>query len=1036
MTPKNSLTRLAFRYKPVTYLLAVLLMLVGVVGLLTMSRREDPDLKGRFGQIIALYPGATAAQVEVLVAEPIERTLREVDDVGTVESVSRPGVAVVRFEAADNMTDTLAKMMRDVRDRVGDLRPGLPGGVTDIAVNDRFTDTSALIVAVTRRGGSDRERETLAERVRDRLRLLPEVAEAKLIGEQTETVTVALSARRLARFGGLVTADTVAGALARKNVLADTGGSVRSGTTRLTLAPTGEFKSDADLPGLAVGASDAGFPVYLRDVATVTRGYADPATFRLRVGGEPAVAVTVTMRKGKNISRLGEKAKEAIADLRRAMPTGTNLTVVNDLPRSVERRIEGFFHELYLAIGIIFAVMLLFMGWRSALLVGMVLPISLVGTFAVMWLSGRDIQQMSIAALIIALALVVDNAIVVLDNIEETLSKGDVSREEAAITGAEGLTAPLVTSNMVAILAFLPLAFLPGSVGDFVRDLGLVTSLSLAVSVLINLTVTPMLCARFLRPSRDEQKTAVQKWLDRGVDSLRDGKAGLARWSFRRPGLVVGVAALTLVGSLSLLPRLGQVFFPPAERDQFVIDVWLPEGRDISATGAATATVEGTLRAEPTVRSFVSYIGQGGPRFYYNITPEAPTPNYAQIVVNTQSLDATDALVPRLRETLRRAVPQARVTVNKLEQGPPVGAPIAIRLAGTDPRVLRQLAADVEGVLNATPGTVSVHDDFAERPLRLQVRVDEDRAARVGLSSAGVARQARLAFSGETVTFLRDGDKQIPVDLRLAPGERRGPADLLDLYVSGDGAAVLLRSVASVSLAPEDGRIVRRNAERTLTISAYSDGSRLASAILADAGATLSKQHLPDGYRLSYGGENEKAGDSFTQMATVFAVAFVFNIVILTIQFNDAAIVAAVLSAVPLGVIGAVPGLFLAGQNFGFMAFLGIAALGGLVTNHTIFIFHYALEEAHTHHLAMADALVDASRRRLRPILLTVLLSVGALLPQALSGSRLFPPLDWAIIAGLTVSTFLTMIVIPSVYALLRGKRSRVADEGGVPEPV
>ncbi|MBC7805336.1 MAG: efflux RND transporter permease subunit, partial [Akkermansiaceae bacterium] len=899
MNNKNSLTRLAFRFKPVTYLLSALLMLVGVVGLFTMSRREDPDLQGRFGQIIALYPGATAAQVEELVAERIERTLREVDDIGVVESVSRPGVAVVGFEAADNMTGTLAKMMDDVRERVGDVRADLPGGVTAVSVNDRFTDTSALIVAVTKPGGTDREREALAKRLRERLRILPEVAEARLLGEQTETVTVALSSQKLAQLGGTVTPDTVANALARKNVLSGTGGSAQSGESRLSLAPTSEFRTESDLLSLVVGTSDTNFPVYLRDVATVTRGYADPATFRMRVSGEPAVAVTVTMRKGRNISALGEKAKAVVAELQKSVPSGTAFTVINDLPRSVEGRIEGFFHELYLAVGIIFGVMLLFMGWRSALLVGAILPISLVATFATMWVTGRDIQQMSVAALIIALALVVDNAIVVLDNIEEKMSEeGAGSREEAAIIGTEALTAPLITSNMVAILGFLPLAFLPGGVGDFVRDLGVVTSLSLAISVLINLTITPLLCARFLRAANEEKKTAVQKWLDRGISSLRDGKAGLAQWSLRRPGIVVAIAALAVFGSVSLLPRLGKAFFPPAERDQFVIDVWLPEGRDITATGAAAASVETVLGKEKGVRSFVSYIGQGGPRFYYNVSPEAPTPNYAQIVVNTQSLDATDAMVPRLQKTLRQTVPQARVTVKKLEQGAPIGAPIAVRITGADTKTLRKLAAEVKEALNATPGATSVYDNFAERPLRLQVDVDEDRAALLGLSAQGVARQARLAFSGETVTFLRDGDEQIPVDLRVAAGERRGPADLLDLYVNGNGVAVPLRSVASVSLAPEDARIVRRNAERTLTVSAYSDGSRLASDVLTDVQKRLANVSVPAGYGVSYGGENEEAGDSFTQMITVFAVAFVFNIVILMVQFNDAAIVAAVLSAV------------------------------------------------------------------------------------------------------------------------------------------
>jgi multidrug efflux pump subunit AcrB len=1015
-----SLTALAFKNRAVTWLLTALLLALGIAGLLSMSRREDPDLAGRFGQIIAVWPGATAVQAEEMVGEKIERTLREVDDIGNVTTTARPGVVVVGFEAADRMTGSLTKMMDDIRERMNDLRPSLPSGVRDISVNDRFSDTSALIVAVTQPDAAPRDLETLAKRLRDRLRLLPEAAEARLLGEQTEVVTVALSSPRLNALGGAVTVDQIADALARRNILPETGGSVASGDARLTLSPVGQFQRVAEIENVVVGNVE-GAPVYLRDVATVTRGYADPPSFLLRVDGQPAVAVSVTMRKGKNITALGEKAKTLLTEIRRDLPVNARLHVINDLPRSVERRVGEFFHELQLAIGIIFAVMLLFMGWRSALLVGVLLPVSMLTTFAAMWMAGRDIQQMSIAALIIALALVVDNSIVVLDNIEEKLTAG-LTGEEAAITGTDELRGPLLTANLVAVTSFLPLAFLPGGVGDFIRDLGLVTSLSLAVSVLLNLTVLPLLCARFLHPTGMERKSFVQRWLDRVVDSLRDGKASLAERALRRPGLVIALAALALFGSVSLIPRLGIAFFPPAERDQFVVDVWLPDGRDIRATERAAAKVEAILKRQDGVRSVVSYVGQGGPRFYYNISPEAPTANYAQVVVNTRGISVTERLVAAVQKEAGATIAEARITAKKLEQGPPVGAPIAIRVTGNDLADLRQAAETLKTVLNATPGAHSVHDSYGEVPLKLAVRVDEDRAARAGLSSGAVARSARLAFSGETVSFLRDGDTEIPIDLRLNADERTVPGDVPNLYLPG---GILLRDVATLALEPEPARIVRRNAERTLTVSAYSDGSRLPSAILADARAIFARQPFPTGVRLSFGGESEETNKSFGNMGVVFGVAIVVNIVLLTLQFGTPAVVAAVLSAVPLGVIGAVPGLYLARQNFGFMAFLGIAALGGIVTNHTIFLFHYALEEKR-HGVPMATALVDASRRRLRPILLTVLLSVGALLPQALSGSKLWPPLDWAIIAGLLVSTFLSMIVVPSVYATLdrRGMRA------------
>jgi multidrug efflux pump subunit AcrB len=527
----------------------------------------------------------------------------------------------------------------------------------------------------------------------------------------------------------------------------------------------------------------------------------------------------------------------------------------------------------------------------------------------------------------------------------------------------------------------------------------------------------------------------VQRYLDRGVNRLRDGKASLATWAFKRPGFIVAVSALALFFSVNLIGKLGLAFFPAAERDQFTIDVWLPEGRDIQATERVAARMEQMVQKQTGVHSYVSYIGQGGPRFYYNVSPEAPAANYAQIVVNTESMHVTDRMVASLQREALATIAEARITARRLEQGPPVGAPIAVRVSGENVATLRQIADQIKITLNQTSGTHSIYDTFGEDTLNLQVNVNEDRAGLLGLSSLQVAQSAKLAFSGQTVTLLREGDKEIPVDVRLVESERK-LSDVLDLYVAGTRGAVQLRQVANLALTPEASRITRRNGERTVTVFAFTDGSRLPSAVLADVQARLARLKLVPGYRIGYGGEAEETQKSFGYLGLVFAGAFVLNIVILIVQFNSWPLVLSVLAAVPLGVIGAVPGLYLAHQNFGFMAFLGIAALGGIVTNHTIFLFHYAQEHAQHEGISMSEALVEASRRRLRPILLTVLLTVGALLPQAFSGSKLWPPLDWAIIAGLTVSTILTMIVIPSIYTLLSKTRRKPAHVESATESV
>lgn len=1019
-----SVTRLAFRYRLVVYMLTAFLLALGVVGLARMPRREDPDFKGRVAQVIAVYPGARAVQVEQLVADPLVRVLQEVDDVDKIITTCQPGLAVIQVEAAERMSGTLDKLMDDLRKRVSDARSSLPPGVLDVAVNDRFADTAALILGVTRKDATMPEIAQSARMLRDRLRELPEAGEVHLMGEQAETIRVSLSFRRMAELGPAVTVPGIAEAIQRRQILPLSGGSLPLGQDRLSLSPSGEMHGLAELERLVVG-SGPNSPIFLRDVARVSRGLQDPPPFLLRVNGQAAVGVTLTMRKGKRITDLGERAQRAMADLQPQLPPGTAVHVLNNLPRSVENRVGGFFHELELAVLIILVLMLLFMGVRSALLVGAMLPVSMMGTFAAMYAAGLDIQQMSIAALILSLALVVDNSIVVLDNIEEGLQAGR-SPEEAAVRGTDEILAPMVTANLVASLSFLPLAFMPGGIGDFIRDLGLVTTLSLVVSVALNTTLMPLLCCAFLRPTHAHGR--VQVALDHMLKGLREGLAVLARRGLRVPRRTLSFALVAMVMAVSLVPFLGKQFFPPAERDQFVMDIWLPEGKDVRTTEAAVRKVEARLAAVQGVVNHVAYIGQGGPRFYYNVTPESRSANYAQVVVNTVSLDATDGMVGPLQAALDRAVPEARITVKKLEQGPPVGAPVAIRLSGESVPLLRQAAETLKGALREIRGSHSVRDDFGERPLELRLRVDEDRAASLGLSSATIAEAASLGLSGRTVGLWREEDRKLPIELRLDAQERDSSDDVLSLHLPASGGAVPLSQVASLSLEPEDARIKRRQGMRTITVLAYTDGSRLPSALLSDLQARLPGLALPPGVRVAFGGETEESARTFSNMMAVYAGAYLFIVVILTIHFNSFSVVGAIVAAIPMGVIGALPGLLLSGQNLGFMALLGIAALSGVITNHTIFLFTYAQAEGMGE--TRIEALVEAGRRRIRPILLTVLLSVGALLPQALSRSKLWPPLDWAIIAGLLVSMILTLVVVPSAYVLFQQLEERFQGEG------
>jgi multidrug efflux pump subunit AcrB len=1021
-----SLTRFALRNRAVTWLLFAAVMTFGIISVFLLSRREDPNVSERWGQVIALYPGATGAQVEQLVADPLERTILELDDVKSVTSTTRPGITVLDVEVGDRTRD-IPKFWRDLRDRVGDSEPDLPAGV-QMTINDRFVDTSALVFGVTWPGASDRQREDAGKLLRDRLRQIPDVAEATVLGAQDERIYVDLSPIRMARMG--VTPTQVQQAIASRNVLALTGGSALSGAARFAIAPTGDIGGTADLGSVVVAAAPAlpgqggGSPVYLRDIARITRGYADPSSFLIRVNGQSAVAVSVTMRKGRNLSTLGAEIRQALPAIRVAMPVGATITIVNDLPRSVQRRMGDFVENLVSGVALIFVVMGLFLGLRSALIVGTLVPVTIVGTFLAMWLFGRDIQQISISALIISLGLVVDNSIVVIDNIEKKLAEG-MEREHAVIAGTDELRRPLLTSNLTTIASFAPLVLLSGGTGEFIQDLGIVTSMATVVSLVFNLTIAPLLALAFLRAHAAERTGPVTRLVDAAVGALRRAMHALAVRGLRRPRRTVALATIGFAIAVTLIPHLGTQFFPSAERDQFTIDVWLPEGRDISATAAVTARVERILAGCPTVVSAVSYIGQGGPRFYYNISPEPPAPNYAQIVVNTRSVDDTAALVARVQRAADATIPDARITVRHLEQGPPVGAPIAVRISGPDVGQLRALAASVESILTSTPGTGTVYSNYGELPLALKVDVDEDRAARLGVTSADVALATQMGFSGVTATIVREGDRQIPVMLRADAADRAGPGLVGDMAVpTRFGTAVPVRQVARLSLGPAEGRVVRRNHVRTLTVFGFTDGSRLPSQVLADAQRRIGAFPLPDGYRLSYGGEDEQIQQTFTEMMLVLGLIVVTNLIIVVWEFNSMRVGLAILAAMPFSLTGAIVGLFLTHQNFGFMAFLGITSLAGVVTNHAIVFFEYALAD-HRRGTPMTAALIAAGQSRLRPILLTVLLSIFGVLPQAVNGGSLWPPMAWSLIFGLAASLVLTLVVIPSVYALMEGSEGR-----------
>jgi multidrug efflux pump subunit AcrB len=891
-----------------------------------------------------------------------------------------------------------------------------------VDVDDRFSDTSAVILAVTDDTASDRDREQMARRLRDRLRALPDTADANLLGIHEEQIMLEVSPQRLSSLG--VSIEQIENTLRRVNLLTSAAGEGTFKKLNLALQPSGSLRNTADIASLPITMPD-GSTLHIRDVATVKRSYADPATYLMRANRSPAVGINVTMRKGRNIEALGAAIQRECALMQAQLPASAHIITVNNLPASVHGRIQEFNENLITGVGMIVVVLYLFMGLRSALIVGAMLPITILGTFALMYFTGRDIQQISITALIIALGLVVDNSIVVIDNIERKLSEG-LDAEAAAIAGTNEVRIPLLTSNLTTVASFAPLLLLSGGVGEFIRDLGIVTSLATLISLLFNYTVAPLITIKYLQRDHTDTPNRVRRLFLGLVDGLRGVMTALATRAIKRPVLTTALAVVSLLGSVSLIKSLGTQFFLSAVRSQFTIDVTLPQGRNIEETQKVVKRVEEMLYAHPGVVSCAAYIGRGGPTFYYNIVPEQPSSNYAQLVVNTADSAVMHPLVAALQAQFQ-AIPDARVTALTLEQGPPVGAPVAVRLTGESIASLRAAGERVKAILMQTPGTMSVYQDYGEPPLTLQLAVNQEQAALTGLSSAQVAAVVHTAVEGDNVTTLRDGDMEIPILVRARAEERQSPDRLADLYIpAASGAAVPLRQVANLKYGAEEARIVRRNRERTLTVFAYLDGSRMASQILAETRKKIDAATAEQGgVRASYGGEDEEVGKSFTEMLMILWITIAANLLIVVWEFNSLRTAVAVLSAVPFCMVGAILGLYVMHLPFGFMAFLGITSLAGVVTNHAIVLFEYARAEQALG-IPLDQALIKAGSRRLRPILLTVLLSIFGVLPQAFNGGTLWPPLAWSLIFGLLMSLVLTLVIVPSVYRVL-GRNSPAA---------
>ena len=921
-------------------------------------------------------------------------------------------------------------------------------------------EVEAKLKAVAGEKYSYRQLDQYTDLIEKTLKSIPQVSKVSRSGLLNENVFLLYSQERLASYN--IQPGTLEDAMKGRNI-STSGGQVNVEGKNVTLEPGGEFKSEAEIGNVQVRASN-GTMVYVRDLVDVVRGYESPARFQNFFNWRDsngnwqrsrAITLSVQMRSGEQIAEFGKQVDVALDSLKQQLPADLIYARTSDQPLQVEESIDLFMTSLYEAIILVVVIALIgFWEWRSALLMAISIPVTLAMTFGMMHVLGIDLQQVSIATLIIALGLLVDDPVVAGDAIKRDLALGHPP-VVASWLGPTKLATAILYATITNIVAYLPFLMIKGSTGEFIYTLPVVIACSLVASRLVSMTFIPLLSYYLLKPKFE---LPIEQRRTKGF-AAKYYKLGT--WAIEHRWKVMAGALLFLVGGGVFMSQLKTQFFPKDLSYLSYVDVWLPADAPLSATREAAEHSEEIIREvvdeygqhhadkdgkpRQVLKSLTTFVGGGGPRFWFSLSPELQQLNYAQIIIQVKDKHDTAHLVGPLQKALSERVPGARIDVRQLESGKAVGLPVAIRLSGEDTNMLRGYADRVKTILEDTNIADRTRDDWGEESFAVRLKTDSERANNAGLTNYDVAMASQSAMSGHQVTQLREGDKQIPVVAKLRMEERAQLGDLNNLYVysSKSSQKIHLRQVASLEYGMQTEKMRSRNQFRTITVSAMPADGKLASEVMKAARPKLMalQKEMPAGYRMEIGGEEEDQVKSFKDLVIVLCVSVLLIFMALVFQFKNAIKPFIVFAAVPFGMVGALAALWIMGQPFGFMAFLGIVSLVGVIVSHIIVLFDF-IEEKHSEGEPLVQALLDAGIMRLRPVLITVGATVIALFPLASHGGPLWEPMCYAQIGGLSVATFITLLLVPVIYAifvldlkLVKWEKVEHAPEAA-PEPV
>lgn len=996
-----------------------LIVLAGFWSFLTIPRLEDPEFTIRNAVVLTAFPGASPLRVEELVTDPVEEAIRQIGEVEEVESQSLSELSIITLAVYERYFE-MDPIWNDLRNQIDDLVPHLPEGVLPPRVIDDFGDVFGIIVALRGEDFTPREMEDEADRIREALRTVEGVAKVELHGVQEERIFVDLYSPRIAEFG--FTPYQIAQYMEAQNALQPTG-SLKKGPERILLEATGEFQSLQDIRRMHFRLPGMAESVFLEDLATIHRGYEDPPAPLTRKNGEQAIFIAVSMVADGNIMRLGERIKDRMNGLEETLPWGMEWDFLTYQPKFVERAIYDFMSSLGQAFLFVLIVMFAAAGWRLGLIVGLLVPTAMLTCLALLPVFNIDLQQVSIASLIIALGLLVDNAVVVSEKILRRLEEG-ADRETAIGDVVQRVASPLLVASFTTVCAFLPIALAQSIVAEYTFSLFVVVSLTLAASWFLSLTLVPFLGYFLLKVQMEKPSQAYDQ---SGKPSKEEGARGgrfyqaLLNWSLDHRASVL-VAVFTLVAVAATGFRfIPTIFFPPNEREIMVVDFWQPFGTDIEATEAEAKRLEQFLLDRGEVHRVGLFVGSGGPRWYLALEPEQDFPNYAFFLVETEKVEQVGPLMESVRKEIRDAFPDTRATVRRLEQGPPVGAPIQLRLSGPDMEELYRLRYRIESRIKDVAGIRNIRDDWGEWTKKLVIDVDQDRAQRAGLSTRDVSLSLRSHLKGFPATDFREGDRVIPILVRSAVGLSRNPEELagLEIYAYEGGRSVPLEQVASMQMEWQASNIRRRDQVRTMTVEADVEG-RFASTVLADVEPLLEnlmEEDWPTGYQLDIGGEDEESRKAQAAIFAALPLAMGLLVLALIYQFNSIRRAGIILLTLPPMIVGITPALWITSSPFGFMALLGMISLLGIIVNIAIVMLD-TIESERQKNGALLDAIRRGAGQRVRPVLMSTTTTALCLIPLAVQGGAMWRPMAVVIIFGLAASTLFTLIICPVLYSV------------------